>query len=207
MAVSEIQICNLALAMIGAESIRSFSEDNIRARMCKSFYDYTRDYLLYTFDWPFARGRKIIRRVDPVSLDDDLPEGVYAYSMPADLLVPREPEGVKTSGSRLWWRVQGEYLWLQLDVDTTGLYYTRRISNVVLFSEAFIQVVSLGLAVKLAVPISQDKSIARTLFQQYTFERGNAMALEANMGSEYIAPDDNANLDSYITGQTNAQLS
>jgi len=204
MAVSEIQICNLALSMIGAESIRSFSEDNIRARMCKSFYDFTRDYVLYAFDWPFARGRKIIRRVDPISLDDDLPDGVYAFSMPADLLVPREPEGVKTSGSRLWWRVQGEYLWLKLYVDTYGLYYTRRITNVVQFSEAFIQVVTLGLAARLAMPIAQDKSMARTLFQQYTFERTNAEALEANMGAEYIAPDDNANFDSFITGQTNA---
>lgn len=200
MAVSEIQISNLALAMIGADSIRSFSEDNIRARMCKRFYDFTRDYLLYTFDWPFARGRKEIRRVDPISLEDDLPPGISAYALPPDFLVVRQPEAATLKGSREWWRIQGKYLWSKQGTDTIGVYYTRRVTNVVQFSEAFVQVVSLGLAVKLSIPVSQDKSITNALFQQFQVEKAEAEALEANLGSEYVHPDNDANLDSFITG-------
>jgi hypothetical protein len=201
MAVSEIAICNLALAMIGADSIRSFDEDNKRARMCKNFYDHTRDQVLFLADWAFARGYSTIRRIDAETMNIELPLGVTAYAKPSDCLCPRD---IGTIGSREWWRVQGKYIWLRLSLDEVGLYYTAKVFNVVEFSLPFIDAVALGLAVRLAMPIAQDPAKADSLYKQFLMNIGQNIADDMNQGAEYKFPDDIPDLDTFVNTDTPA---
>ena len=84
---SKIGICNLALAHLGADSIRSFEETNKRARMADVFFDQVRDYLLSKFDWPFFRMRKRYRVYTHIS-----------YLLTAGLLENYTHEVVRTIG-------------------------------------------------------------------------------------------------------------
>tara|TARA_R110000787_G_scaffold36047_5_gene92218 strand:+ start:89 stop:649 length:561 start_codon:yes stop_codon:yes gene_type:complete len=51
---SVVEICSNALNMLGDDAISSLDEDNDRARLCKAFYDTTRDATLRAHPWNCA---------------------------------------------------------------------------------------------------------------------------------------------------------
>jgi hypothetical protein len=194
MANSEVSICNLALATLGADSIRDFSEDNKRARMCKNFYDATRDYLLAKFDWPFSRSFKNLNQLDLTG--EDTPDGEYGYQLPIDCQTPRD---VHPMGSSTPWRIVGQRLYTTLTA--VGLYYTKTETNPAIFSNPFVNLLALGVAVRMCAPITQDKALAKVLFEQYQVEMGEVWESEANVGNEYRMFDENPENDSFVTGE------
>lgn len=54
---TQIEIVNLALVKLGQKSIASLDENNKPARVMKTLYNNTRDTLLRSHDWNFARKR------------------------------------------------------------------------------------------------------------------------------------------------------
>jgi hypothetical protein len=193
--VSEVSICNNALARIGADVIRSFDDDNRRSRICKILYDQIRDQVLFYVDWAFARKFAKIRAVYAELTGLVLPEGITAYAMPDDCICPRD---VGPIGSREWWTTQGCYVWMKAALEEVDFYYTYKCTSTVYFSQAFIEVMIAGLAAALAMPIAQDKSMASTLYQQYQLVLHQAMADDANQGSPHQYPDDIPELDTYV---------
>ena len=58
MAVTAVSICNMALALVGADgTITALTQDNQNARVCNQFYDAARQTLLRSHPWNFATGR------------------------------------------------------------------------------------------------------------------------------------------------------
>lgn len=196
MAKSKVEICNVALALLGAASIRDFNEDNKRARMCDAFYDFTRDYLLSKFDWPFARR---LVKLQQVVITDPVPDGWYVYQLPADCATPRD---IQPSGSRDKWYIAGKQLYCQQSADVY-LRYTRYETNSAFYSDPFCNILALGTAVKLCIPLTQDKALSRELATLFTFDLNEAMENEANIGSEYREADNDPNLDTFVTSGGN----
>ena len=191
MATSKIQICNLALAAVGADAIRSFDEANKRARLCDVFYETQRTYLLSRFDWPFARRFKQLQQL---ALDaDELPLGNYAYALPADCLTPRD---VWPEGSRDFWEVFGESLYTELSA--VGLYYTADISDSTKFSNSFVHTMWQGLAVRICPAITQNIKLTQELFSQYRIEERESWENDANVGNKYREYNEHPDNDSFV---------
>ena len=194
MAHSEVSICNLALGSLGSAPIRSFYEDNKRSRMCKTFYDATRDYLLAKFDWPFSRGFK---NLNQLSLEDeDTPEGEVAFQLPSDCQTPRD---VHPRGSSTPWRVAGQRLYTTMS--SVGLYYTKTEANTAVYSNTFANLLALGISVRLCIPLVQDKDLAKSLYSQYINEMKECWESDANIGNDYRMFDENPENDSFVTGE------
>lgn len=78
---SVIQICNMALGHIRAESINDINEASVAAQQCKLFYDVARDKMLDDTDWGFNKGLK------PLSLLEQTVFGwAYVWQYPNDCL-------------------------------------------------------------------------------------------------------------------------
>lgn len=196
MAQSSIEICNVALGMLGAGSIRDFTEDNKRARMCLAFYTPIRDGLIARFDWPFARR---LKKLQQVVTTEPVPNGWYAYQLPIDCLTPRDlfPEGSQDK-----WVIMGQLLLCQRSEDVY-LRYTSRASDSGLFPEPFSGLLAQAMAVQLCMPIAQDKDLYKVLSQQYAWALNEAMENEANIGTEYREADNDANVDTFVTSGGN----
>lgn len=194
MSNSKISICNLALAALGEDAIRSFDEANKRARMCSVFYDQARDYLLSKFDWPFAR---MLASLQPVVLDEDeVPDGEYAYQLPADCLTPRD---LYPKGSRGYWRIAGNALFCSLtEDDDVRLYYTKRVTDTILFSDTFVALLYLLIAVRISPAITQDKGVTRAMKEQYEIEVREAWESDANIGNDYRSYDEDPENDTFV---------
>jgi hypothetical protein len=54
MALSQVQIVNLALTKLGQDRVIAITDDNEAARVMRSLWDITRDTLLAGFPWKFA---------------------------------------------------------------------------------------------------------------------------------------------------------
>lgn len=196
MPISKVEICNVALAMLGADPIRSFEEKNKRARMAEIFFDFTRDYLLSRFDWPFAR--KFVK-LQPLAESSDLtiPEGKTAYQLPNDCHTPRD---LHPPGSKDKWYIMGDVLLCDIEPEQAGvyLYYTAKTVDMNIYPHTFCNLLSLGLAVKLCAPISQDKPLQRALIEQFAAEQMNVWESEANVGEDYRAHDEDPNNDTFV---------
>jgi len=194
MASSKIHICNVALAALGAESIRSFDENNKRARMCDVFYESMKEYMLGRFDWPFARGYKKLQPLDQDSID--VPPGMTAWAVPSDCAVVRD---LMPPGSADRWSVSGNILYCQKGVsDNVYITYTRLDADVGMFSGTFALALSYGIASRICAVITQDKKLGATLETQFQTELYNAMEVGANEGNDYRAYDDDPNNDTFV---------
>lgn len=200
MSVSKIGICNIALAMLGAESIRSFDENNKRARMSDVFFDSTRDYLLTKFDWPFARKLAELQPLDADTMGVTVPLGYYLYQLPYDCKTPRD---VLPSGSRNEWSIMSNMLYCrrppeELDECPLILKYTRVVSDTTVYSDTFVNLLALGIAVKMSPAITQDKPLTAALMDQFNVEQLNAWESDANIGSEYRMADETPENDTFV---------
>ena len=195
---SKIEICNVALALLGEDSIRAFDEKNKRARMADVFFDFTRDYLLAKFDWPFARRFKKLQPLAVQQLKMEVPAGKFAYELPADCHTPRD---IHPPGSKDKWHVMGWQLYCDIDPKSDRdvyLYYTCAALDPRFYSHTFNNLVALGLAVKMCPAITQDKALAGALMEQFAAEQINAWESEANIGEDYRAHDEDPNNDTFV---------
>lgn len=196
MYTSEVEICNLALAALGEPDITSLTEDTKRARLCSRFYAATRNHLLAEFDWPFARKTAELQEV--ATSVNEIPAGLTAYIMPADCVTPLD---LLPIGSREEWIVLGAEFICQerASDDLPVLRYTYLATATGLFSPAFGNILSLGLAARLCNPITQNKTLTKELYSQYLDEKRNAWVLNAAIGVENNS-DDDPNQDTFVTG-------
>jgi len=197
MSVSKIGICNIALAHLGAGAIRSFDENNKRARMSEVFFASVRDYLLSKFDWPFARKFKWLQ---PLNLPEaEQVPNFFAYQLPNDCRTPRD---IHPPGSKDPWEVMGNRLFCKIDPssgEVAGLYYTVQEVDTTKYSDTFITLLALLLAIRIAPSITQDKELTKTLFAQYDREYRDAWESDANIGNLYREFDEDPNNDTFVS--------
>lgn len=183
----------MALASLGADSIRSFDEENKRSRMCEVFYDYTRDYLLAKFDWTFSRA---LAKLNEVTVTTPVPDGTYVYQLPANCKTPRD---LHPLGSRENWRIMADKLYCQIPPEVgVYLYYTFLQEDVSKYSDVFSNLLSLGLSARLCPAITQDKKLSNTLYSMYKGEILEVMEVDGNIGTDHPGNDDNPDLDTFV---------
>jgi hypothetical protein len=66
------------------------------------------------------------------------------------------------------------------------------------YSSTFVDLLALALAVKICMPISQDKNLAGVLDQRYMQEQRDVWESDANIGNEYKKYDDKADNDTFV---------
>lgn len=189
MAYNKIKICNMALAFLGEDSIRSFDENNTRASLCDRMYDPMRDYQLTRFDWNFARK---LTKLNP--LEQETPPGTYAYGLPADCRAVRE---LYPLGSKEWWEVLGR-VFLCKRAQEVYIYYTANSISEALFPDTFAFILSLSLAIKIAPALTQDKALTRSLFEQYKMEESEVWEADANISNQYKPVDGMPEYDTFV---------
>ena len=204
-AYSAVDICNQALAMVGGEFIRALDSSTKRSRACSVFYPMLRDYLLVRLDWPFAKKLGLLKPLDEdqpirvglnVQIKTQIPEGWYAYQLPNDCAAPRDlhPPGSKER----WKQFQRTILAKQSPEQEPKLYYTAFVTDTSLFSLTFVNLLSLGIAARLAPSIAQDQALTSNLHNQWLNEQYTVFADDANIGEDYRTRDEQPLNDSFV---------
>lgn len=181
---SVVEICNLALSNIGADSIASVDEAGAEAKACRQFYDITRDTLLQAYPWSFAGKTQALAEL----LNDKPGQWGYAYTRPNDCLKVRwvRPEYSVGEATRLTRQEEISYphevdaARIYTDLSPAFLRYTFRQTDPSRFSALFVDALSWHLAVRLAMPITRDPKIRADAYQIAQMSIGTAQMHDAN---------------------------
>lgn len=145
---SPVEICNLALYMVGSERISSLTQDIKRAKICNDLYEVIRDSFLGSHPWNFAT-----RRVELAKTATTPEFGYeYEYQLPADCLrvVCLEHDDIE-------FKVEGDKL--LSDEATIKMEYIAKEEDGSKYPSYFIDALSAKLAVKLSYPLVQSREL------------------------------------------------
>ena len=151
MSLTETNICNMALGRIGANRILNIddtSEDSTQNVLCQLHYDQTRDALLRSHWWRFARER--VELVDSGVTPDF--EWDYQFSLPDDFLAMRSIYEDRVSDENIDpYELEGKTL--LTDESEMFIRYIKQVTDPDDFDPLFIEVLVLQLALKLVSPL------------------------------------------------------
>lgn len=163
---SLLDIWNMALSNISADSeVTDENEASLEARLCRLHWPTTRDALLRSFDWGFARRRFDLALLGEVS-------GAmfrYRYSVPTDFLAAR---GINERFTYSWTppalQARFELSSESLDgVESTvllswepsaTLLYTARVENTELYDATFVKLASWALAAAICMGVTKSET-------------------------------------------------
>lgn len=158
MATSAVEICNLALALLGEAGIVSLAQANSEpARLCNLNYAAVRDELLRAQPWNFALTRRSLPRL----------AAAPTFGFRNAFALPSEPFCLRAV--RLWagagwsgdFRIEGRDL--LADCDQADLLYIARIEVPALFDPIFVQCLAHRLAQRVAYPLTRNRDLTRRL--------------------------------------------
>ena len=189
---SQVQLCNLSLDAAGARSsISSIGENSAEGQACARHYEPALEAVLRSAHWNFARKQVNLSLLKDATLNP--PQTVpqpwcYEYAYPSDCLRARRvlPQMSGTGGAAYpGWQGSPQNLpavsfLIGQDNDSSGnaipvvltnepqaqLVYTVRVTNPQLFDAEFEQAFIFYLASRLCGPLTGDKQLALSLFQQ-----------------------------------------
>jgi len=151
MAVSDVDICNLALQMLGAASITGLppSDTSTNAKACNACYEKLRDKELRVNRWGFAK-RRVVLAPDATAPAFDF---LYAFSWPSDCLRPLRPQNRNDCD----WQFENKKI-LTNDGDTLNLVYIARVTDPNNFDAAFVEALAAKMAWHMCEAITQSNT-------------------------------------------------
>lgn len=218
MAVTEAELCNLALGRIGSRVLlASLDESNVEARTCKVYYPTARNALLELYAWPFAE-----REANLAAISGAKRNGwAFVYALPADCLAPRyiftgsrnpfpaspiAPAWPGTTAVPAQGRIpfaladgNGDVTGrvLKTDASPCPLVYTYKATSVALFSDTFVEALSWWLAADLMAALPVKTQSAFTSAQMFQKAQYIAMASAARQQTEMQPPPS-----SFVSGRS-----
>lgn len=187
---SEVDICNIALMGLGAEIIRSFDppEDDKRARVCKVAYGISRDSLLSSYMWTFARKTRELSL-----LEETHPRWTYVYALPSDCWTPFYISERRELDS---WSVEGTALVCNLN--PVILRYVFKVTDSERFSPHFVEALAAMIKAKIAFSIVQDPKLQATATVEVPPIVARAQQVDARIGQDYPALDESPEFDNFV---------
>lgn len=180
MALSEVDICNLALGWVGGNLITSLDDATNEARLCKAMYESSRDAALEDRDWTFATSRKYLT---PLA---SAPAFGYskAFQLPSDCLrVIQVDSDADFNNGENWTREEDTIL---ANVSALYIRYIKQITNPAKFSPGFSHACAARLAADLAIPIAGSKELQALMQDLYIYKRDNAGTSDNMQGKNVV---------------------
>jgi hypothetical protein len=173
---TEVQICNLALTSVGANTIVSLGDNTNEARLCTIFYPLYRDYLLRLHPWNFAQVRTSLPKLAAApafGFDSQ-------FQLPADCC--RVTETDLTVHDE--WRVEGRTF--VCNVDKVNIVYTKYLVDPSLFDSLFTITLAFLLAWKLSKVLTGKGNFTNALHAEYLEHLGIAQSVDGMEGTPAV---------------------
>lgn len=185
MALTDVDICNLALGYLGTNPISGLGDDANEARLCNAFYATVKAGLLEDRNWTFAKKTwTATAGTAPTN-----PRWASSYPVPADCLrVHRVDDG--NGDYRIGWEREGAFI---LCDDTPAPLYVEGVDGAVLestFSSAFCFALAARLAAELCIPLTENATLHQTMVQLAEMKLKEAAGSDGSQGkSERLRSD------------------
>jgi hypothetical protein len=152
--MTDIQICNLALARLGDARITSLSDATAQAQYCSLFYAQTLEELQTEFDWQFCR------KLASLTADATAPAFGYArrFAVPSDFLRLIRLNGIDEDENFSKWEIVDGFIHTDLAAPAQ-IEYIAHVTDAAKFPAVFVEILSAKLATNLAMPLTGSKDL------------------------------------------------
>ena len=155
MPITEIDICNLALRKVGAQTIMALDEASENARLCRQFYPRVRDTVLRLYPWNCAT-----RRAKLTALSEAPAFGwAKQYPLPVDCLFVQRMEY-----QDIPFKIEGRML--LTDWAEANIIYTARLEDVSQYDNLLVQAIYTMLAAEISTSLRQDAKMYQGLMDE-----------------------------------------
>lgn len=162
MALTQTQICNLALGRIGAQGIMDIGDDLKGAKACRNAFEATVREVASLGDWRCLKKRATFAKLATAPAF----EWAYQYQLPADFISLVELNGVEYHGQPSDdWEVEGKVL--LTDAEEAKVTYIAYVEDCTAWDSLFTDAVVVLLASKISVPMRQDEGMAQALKEEF----------------------------------------
>lgn len=183
MLISDIDICNMALANIGSPPIQALIGPQPSQKACKLRYEEARLEALTGNLWNFA---SMYRKGTRLSIEPKSPYS-YVFMYPPDALRVFEiqhPPGSPPPPFEVTDRPDAPGKIIHCNIETPTFVYTRDKSDPASFDVEFVQALSWLLASKIAMPVTKNLKLQQEAYKMWLTLNSNATASNRNEGVE-----------------------
>ena len=174
MAVSQVDICNFALAKIGSESfITDINENTKPARFFRATYNLSRNSLLRQHLWRFARKRAVLA---PLSTALDFESG-YVFQLPSDCLRVVGTDADSEYAYERWF-TEGDKK-IVADTNVFNLVYIYEATDVSSYDPIFVELLASKLAHEICILLTNSTGLKNMVAEEMT----RLKMLAAHVGS------------------------
>jgi len=183
MAVSKVDICNMALTRLGASPIVSLDDDSANARALNRVYEIALRSILSECKWTFATKRTLLALVSGALAWYDSGETII-YQRPSDCI-----RIFGTNDDDATWREEGEYI--ISDTSGLGLRYVYYLDAPSKYTISFIDAFADRLAADIAFLLLNSSTKAEAMLEKYKkVSLPTARAENAQTGTHQYLKDD-----------------
>lgn len=167
MATSNVGICNLALAKVGAtNTIASMTEASPEAAACNRVYDSVLDAVLRERDWNFSKTQKDLSLTGTA-----IGNWTYAYAYPSGCLKVRrivpDSDADNPVPFEIAYNPDTAGRIILTDREGAAAEYTYRVTNVNAYDPLFVMALSWALALEIAMPITRNPKVQDSVMKGY----------------------------------------
>ena len=181
---SEVSICNQAISWLGGNLLLSLADNTTEGRLCAANYAILRDAVLEAAPWTFAQRRVVLT---PLA-------AIPAWGYSTQFLLPGDVLHVEYCGRSGRWEEDDSIDDWQKEQSQDGqnvivcnqsiVYarYTQRVTDVKLMSTLFTQALAARLAMDLATPITNSRSMLQSMAEMFAGKMREAAAQDGKQG-------------------------
>jgi len=181
---TSIDVANRALLLLGARDITSFLDDSNEAKIAKTLYLSTRDFVLRAYPWAsLKRRKKLVKLADP-----PISGFAHQFQLPEDNIRVLEVHSPSINTIRRW-EVNGEVV--LCDYAPLSIVYLSNAIPENKYSSQLVQALVYRLAAEMAYPVTGNNTAVsnfNALFQQVLDEARTTDSLEQS--AKIIGPHD-----------------
>ena len=159
--MTDVQICNLALARLGDARITTLADATAQAQYCTLFYVQTVAELQAEFDWQFCR-----KQVNLTTATTPLGGYTFQYALPADYIRSFRLANIDESENFGQWEILGSSLQTNFASPVT-LDYIANITDTSKYPAIFTELLAVKLAGVLAMPLTGSKDLFKQTVELY----------------------------------------
>jgi len=178
--MTDVQICNVGLAMLGLKRISSLTSDQREAVACNLHYQSSVNEILAEHEWGFAKKRATLAQ----SADTNLTGYDYLYTLPSDMvrLIALDEDGELVTE----YAVEGGKV--AADSETLRALYVAEVSDPNRFPPQVARTISMLLAYNLAIEFQQSRSLSSDMYTQYRMNLERARQIEQQQETAGAGP-------------------
>ena len=152
--MTDVQICNLALARLGDARITTLSDATAQAQYCSLFYAQTLEELQTEFDWQFCR------KLASLTANATAPAFGYTrrFAVPTDFLRLIRLNGIDEDENFSKWEIVDGFIHTDL-AEPAQIEYIANVTDSTKFPAVFVEILSAKLAANLALPLTGSKEL------------------------------------------------